>query len=36
MTFPIVIIAVWVSWVVIVGVVGKVLTETGKRIERND
>ena len=36
MTFPVVIIAVWVSWVVIVGVVSKVLIETGKKIERND
>ena len=36
MTFSIVIIAVWVSWVVIVGVVSKVLIETGKKIERND
>jgi hypothetical protein len=36
MTFPIVIIAVWVVWVVIVGVVSKVLMETGKKIERND
>jgi hypothetical protein len=36
MTFSMVIIAVWVVWVVIVGVVSKVLMETGKRIERND
>jgi hypothetical protein len=36
MTSSIVIIAVWLAWVVIVGVVGKVLTETGKKIERKD
>jgi uncharacterized membrane protein YdfJ with MMPL/SSD domain len=36
MTFSVVVIAVWVAWVVIVGVVSKVLIETGKRIERND
>ena len=36
MTFPIVIIAVWVTWVVIVGVVSKVLMEMGKKIERKD
>jgi hypothetical protein len=36
MTFSIAIIAVWVAWVVIVGVVSKVLMETGKKIERND
>jgi len=36
MTASVVIIAVWISWVVIVGVVSKVLTNVGKRIEDNE
>ena len=36
MTASVVIIAVWVSWVVIVGVVSEVLTNVGKRIEDNE
>jgi len=35
-TFSLVVIAVWVTWVIVIGVVSKVLVEAGKRFEKDE
>jgi len=35
-TFSLVIVAVWVTWVVVIGVVSKVLVEAGKKVEKDE
>jgi len=35
-TFSLVIVAVWVTWVVVIGSVSKVLVEAGKKFEKDE
>jgi hypothetical protein len=35
-TLSLVVIAVWVTWVVVIGVLTKVLVEAGKKVEKDE
>jgi hypothetical protein len=35
-TFSLAVVAVWVTWVVLIGIVSKILVEAGKRAEKDD